>query len=90
MRAGTARGVTADPVDLNAFRGFDQVRRGKQAGANARRAQARLDHGAGGAFPVGSRHMHHTIRALRIAERVEHAANAVEPSLAVLISFPSA
>ena len=59
------------PVDLNAFRRLDQMRRREQTGANARRAQSGVDHRARRAFAVGAGHVDHAIGALRIAQRFE-------------------
>ena len=70
-----------DAVDLNPFRGLNQMRRGEQPGADAGGSNARLDHGAGRAFAVGPRHVNHAVCSLRIAQRGENRADAVQPKL---------
>ena len=70
-----------DAVDLNTLGGFDQVGRGEQPGADARRPQARGDHGAGGTFAVGPGHVDHAVRLLRIAQGGENRADAVQAQL---------
>ena len=80
-RALEIRGAHRNAVDLDALGRLDQMRRSEQAGANARGAQSRLDHGAGRAFAVGPGDVHHAKRALGIPQRLEHGADPLQAQL---------
>jgi len=74
-------GRYGDTVDLDSLGGLDQVRRGEETCANASGAQTGVDHGAGGPFPVCAGDVNDSKCGLRIAERGEHFADAVESKL---------
>src|SRR5205814_792869 len=68
-------------VDPDALAEVDQVRRGEEPGAESGLAQHALDHRAGRALAVGAGDMDRAEAALRIAERPEQGARAVEAQL---------
>src|SRR5258708_4882876 len=69
------------PCDLDTLSRFNQVRRSIEAGADARCAQTRFDHRAGGAFSVRSGHVYETAVTLWIAESLHELRDAIQPKL---------
>src|SRR5947207_7514607 len=68
-------------IDLNALRGFLQMRRGEESGANARGAKPSGDHGARGALSVRARNVNNAECALRITQSGEHCSDPIQAQL---------
>src|SRR5207248_7277993 len=66
---------------LDSLRGFGQMRRGVESGADAGRAQSGFNHRAGRAFSIRAGHVYEPAGALRIIERFEQRRNRVQPKL---------
>ena len=73
-----AIGGDGGAIDADALGGFGQVRGSEEAGAEAGSAEGRFDHGAGGAFAIGSGDMHEAEPVLRAAQGLEHGADALQ------------